>query len=79
MFGNLARIPLVFNKVKIQEQMGGHVFSNCKEDEFEGISVTNFRFTKESLDVSWTHCVTLFMLKKYENTVYNIVHAKLKI
>ena len=30
MFGNLARIPLVFNKVKIQEQMGGHVFPTAK-------------------------------------------------
>ena len=79
MFGNLARIPLVFNKEKIQEQMGGHVFSNCKEDEFEGISVTNFKFMEQSLDVPWPHCVTLFMLKKYENTFYNIARAKLKI
>ena len=32
LFGNLARILLVFNEEKIQEQMGGHVVSICKED-----------------------------------------------
>ena len=35
---------------KIQKQMEGHVVYKCKEDEFEGIGVTNFGFTEESLD-----------------------------
>ena len=32
--------------------MGGHVVSKRKEDEFEGASVTNFRFMEEMLNVS---------------------------
>ena len=51
--GNFARVLTVFNEEKIQEQMGGHVVSKCKEDEFEGVSVINFRFMEEILDVSW--------------------------
>ena len=31
--------------------MGGHVVSKRKEDEFEDVSVTNFRFVEEMLDV----------------------------
>ena len=50
-FGNLAKVFPVFNEEKIQEQIGGHVVSNCKENEFEGISVTNFEFMEEILDI----------------------------
>ena len=53
LFGNLARVLPVFNEEKIQEQMGGHVVSKCKEDKFEGDNVTNFGFVEEILDVSW--------------------------
>ena len=42
LFGNLARVLLVFNEEKIQEQMGGHVVSKSKIDQFKCISVTNF-------------------------------------
>ena len=31
-FGNLARVLSVFHEEKIQEQIGGHVVSKCKED-----------------------------------------------
>ena len=51
-FGSLAGVLLVSNEEEIQEQMGGHVVSKCKEEEFEDISVTNFRFMEEILDVS---------------------------
>ena len=52
LFGNLARVRPVFNEEKIQEQMGGwvgwggggYVVSKCKEDEFEGVGVTNFGY-----------------------------------
>ena len=32
--------------------MGGHAVSKCMEDQFEGVSVTSFRFMEEMLDVS---------------------------
>ena len=32
--------------------MGGHVVFRHKEDGFEGVGVTNFRFMEEMLDVS---------------------------
>ena len=51
-FGNLAKILPVFNEEKIQEQIGGHIVSKCKEDEFEGVGITNFGFIEEILDVS---------------------------
>ena len=51
--GNLARILPVFNEKKIQEQIGGHVVSKCKNGEFEGVSITNFGFTEEILDIFW--------------------------
>ena len=51
-FGNLAKILPVFNEVKIQEQIGGHIVSKCKEYEFEGVGITNFGFIEEILDVS---------------------------
>ena len=53
LFGNLARVLSVFNEEKIQEQIGKHIVTKCKEDEFEGISVTNFRFMEEISHVSW--------------------------
>ena len=43
-FRNLTKVLPVFNQEKIQEKVGGHVVSKCKEDEFQGISVTNFGF-----------------------------------
>ena len=52
-FGNLARVLPVFNEEKIQEQMGGHVVSKWKEDEFEGVTVTNLGFVEEISDNSW--------------------------
>ena len=52
-FGYLARVLRVFNEDKIQEQIGGYVVSKWKEDEFEGVGVTNFGFMEEILDVSW--------------------------
>ena len=52
-FWNLASISLVFNEGKIQEQIGGHVVSKCKEDKFEGMNVTNFGFMEDSLDFPW--------------------------
>ena len=52
-FGNLAKILPVFNEEKIQEQIGGHIVSKCKEDEFEGVGITNFGFIEEISDVSW--------------------------
>ena len=52
-FGNLARVLLLFNEEKIQEQMGEHDVSKCKEDEFEGVGVPNFGFVEEISDVSW--------------------------
>ena len=51
-FGNLAKILPVFNEEKIQEQIGGHIVSKCKEDEFEGVGITNFGFIEEILDIS---------------------------
>ena len=33
--------------------MGGHVVAKCKEDELEGVSVTDFRFVEEIPDVPW--------------------------
>ena len=53
-FGNLASILPVFNKEKIQEQMGRHVIFKCKDVKFEVISVTNFGFLEESSDVPWS-------------------------
>ena len=53
LFRNLARVLTVFNEEKIQEQMGRHVVSKCKEDEFEGAGVANFEFIKEIPDVPW--------------------------
>ena len=52
-FGNLARVLTVFNEEKTQKQMGGHFVSKCKEDEFEGVGVTNFGFIEEIPDVPW--------------------------
>ena len=46
-FRNLARILPIFSDEKIQEQMGEHVVSKCKEDEFEEVGVTNFGFMEE--------------------------------
>ena len=51
--GNLGRVLLVFDEEKIQELMGGHVVSKRKEDEFEGVGVTNFRFMEEMLHIPW--------------------------
>ena len=51
--GNLARVLPVFNKEKIQKQIEGHVVSKCKENEFKGTSVTNFRYMEEISDISW--------------------------
>ena len=33
-------------------QIGGHIVSKCKEDEFEGVGITNFGFIEEISDVS---------------------------
>ena len=33
--------------------MGVHVVSKRKEDKFEGVGVTKFRFVEEISDVSW--------------------------
>ena len=33
--------------------MGGHVVATCKEDKLEGVSVTDFTFEEEILDVPW--------------------------
>ena len=52
-FGNFARVVRVFKEEKIQEEMGGHAVSKCKEVKLEGISVTNFRFVEEIQNVSW--------------------------
>ena len=52
-FRNLGRVAPVFNEEKIHWQIGGHVVSECKEEEFEGIGVINFRFTEKISDVSW--------------------------
>ena len=41
-FGNLVRVLPVLNEEKTEEQIGRHVASKRKEDEFEGINVTNF-------------------------------------
>ena len=49
----LARVLRVFNEQKILEQIGRHIVSKCKMDEFEGVCVTNFRFMEEILDVPW--------------------------
>ena len=54
LFGNLARVLPVFNEEKILEQIGKHIVTKWKEDEFEGIDVTNFRFMEEIPDVSWS-------------------------
>ena len=35
-FGNLARILLILNAEKIQEQIGGHTVPKYKKDEFKG-------------------------------------------
>ena len=50
---NLARVLMVFNEEKTQKQMGGHFLSKYKEDEFEGVGVTNFGFIEEIPDVPW--------------------------
>ena len=34
--------------------MGGHIVSRCKEDEFEGVGVTNFGFIEGIPNVPWT-------------------------
>ena len=52
-FGNFARVLPILNEEKIQKQIGRHLVSKCKEDEFQGASVTNFRFMEEISDVSW--------------------------
>lgn len=52
-FGNFARVLAVFDEEEIQEQMGIHVVSKRKEDKFEGVGVTKFRFVEEISDVSW--------------------------
>ena len=49
-FGNLGRVPPLFNEEKIQEQTRE---ACCKGDEFEGIGVTNFEFLEEIFDVFW--------------------------
>ena len=51
-FRNFARILSVFNEEEVQKEIGGHVVTKCKEDKIGGISVTNFRFMEEILDVS---------------------------
>ena len=33
--------------------MRGHVVAKCKEDKFEGVSATDFRFVEQILDISW--------------------------
>ena len=43
-FENLCRVPQAFNEEKIQGRIGGHVVSECKDDEFEGISIANFGY-----------------------------------
>ena len=43
-FGNLGRVLPVFNEKKIQEHIRGHVVSECKENEYEGIGITIFGF-----------------------------------
>ena len=50
---NLGRVLPVFNQEKNQEKIGGHVVSECKEGEFEGIGVVDFGFMEEISDVSW--------------------------
>ena len=37
-----ARVLFVLNEEEIWEEIEGHIASKCKEDEFEGIDVTNF-------------------------------------
>ena len=37
----------MFGEEKIHEQRMGHIVFKCKEDEFEGIDVTNFEFMEE--------------------------------
>ena len=49
--GNLARV--LRNEEKIQQEMGGHVVTRCKEDEFEGVGITNFGFVENNSNVSW--------------------------
>ena len=49
--GNLARI--LRNEEKFQQEMGGHVVTRCKEDEFEGVGITNFGFVQDNSNVSW--------------------------
>ena len=39
-------------KRKFKSKWGRHVVSKSKEDEFEGVCVTSFRFMEEMLDVS---------------------------
>ena len=50
---NLGRVLPVFNQEKNQEKIGGHVVSECKEGEFEGIGVVDFGFMEEISNVSW--------------------------
>ena len=52
-FGNLVRVLPVLNEEKTEEQIRRHVASKRKEDEFEGISVKNFGFIEDILEVSW--------------------------
>ena len=49
--GNLARF--LRNEEKIQQEIGGHVVTRCKEDEFEGVGTTNFGFVEDNSNVSW--------------------------
>ena len=54
-FGNLGTVSPVFNKEKSQERIGGHIVSEYKDDEFEGISIANFGYMEEISDVSWPY------------------------
>ena len=76
LFGNLARVLPVFNEEKIQEQMGGHVVSKCKEDKFEGDNVTNFGFVKEISDLwkrFWMSPGHEFIGKKARPSRYSVL------
>ena len=53
LFGNLGNVLPVFNEEKIEEEIGGHVVSKCKDDEFKDAGGANFGFMEEILDVSW--------------------------
>ena len=50
-FVNLGRVPLIFNEQIIQEPIvGGHMISECKEDEIEDTGITNFGFMEDNTD-----------------------------